>query len=90
MTIMSPSTCSLALRGLIKPPQRPGYEASHILACSGKWSLPVMLIVDLSLAIVQHSPFQFYAFAYTTSLRGGQMGAKEPIVASPGFFVALS
>ena len=27
-------------------------------SCSGKWSLPVMLIVDLSLArVVQHSPF---------------------------------
>ena len=31
-------------------------------SCSGKWSLPVMLIVDQSLArVVQHSPFQFYA-----------------------------
>ena len=31
-------------------------------SCSGKWNLPVTLIVDLSLArVVQHSPFQFYA-----------------------------
>ena len=30
-------------------------------SCSGKWSLPVMLIVDLSLArAVQHSPFLAY------------------------------
>ena len=29
---------------------------------SGKWSVPVILIVDLSLArVVQHSPFRFYA-----------------------------
>ena len=35
--------------------------------CSGKWSLPVMLIVDLSLTrVVQHSPFQFkLCLAYT-------------------------
>ena len=35
-------------------------------SCSGKWSLPVMLIVDLSLVrVVQHSPFQFFCLAYT-------------------------
>ena len=40
------------------------------MTCSGKWSLPVMLIMDLSLArVVQHSPFQFYAFAYTVQAR---------------------
>ena len=31
--------------------------------------LPVMLIVDLSLArVVQHSPFQFHAFAYAVQV----------------------
>ena len=31
--------------------------------------LPVMLIVDLSLArVVQHSPFQFHAYAYTVEV----------------------
>ena len=40
---------------------------------SGKWSLPVMLIVDLSLArVVQHSPFQFYALP-TLELSLGSM-----------------
>ena len=38
-------------------------------SCSGKCSLPVMLIVDLSLArVVQHSPFQFYAFVTPRSV----------------------
>ena len=36
-------------------------------SCSGKWSLPVMLIVDLSLArVVQHSPLHFYALPQYT------------------------
>ena len=37
-----------------------------VALCSGKWSLPVMLIVDLSLArVVQHSPFPVLCLAYT-------------------------
>ena len=35
-------------------------------SCSGKWSLPVMLIVDLSLTtVVQHSPLTALCLAYT-------------------------
>ena len=35
----------------------------------GDVDLPVMLIVDLSLAsVVQHSPFQFHALAYTVQV----------------------
>ena len=35
-------------------------------SCSGKWSLPVMLIVDLSLIrVVQYSPFPVLCLAYT-------------------------
>ena len=42
-------------------PEEISLRAMQSSSCSGKWSLPVMLIVDLSLArVVQHSPFQFY------------------------------
>ena len=56
---MSPGTCSQALSGDIK-------ASMQSSSCSGKWSLPVMLIVDLSLArVVQHSPFPALCLAYT-------------------------
>ena len=59
MTIMSPGTCTQCLR--VKPP------CSHLYA--QELYLPVMLIVDLSLVrVVQHSPFQFHAFAYTVQV----------------------
>ena len=45
-------------------------------SCSGNWSLPVMLIVDLSLArVVQHSPFQFYAHTRVVPQINGALGA---------------
>ena len=50
---MSPSTCT-------EPGDKP-------LACSDHHAqeVSVMLLVDLSLAsVVQHSPFQYHAFAY--------------------------
>ena len=35
-------------------------------SCSGKWSLPEMLFMDLSLTrVVQHSPFPVLCLAYT-------------------------
>ena len=43
-------------------PEGISLRAMQSSSCSGKWSLPVMLVVDLSLArVVQHSPFQLYA-----------------------------
>ena len=55
MTIMSPGTCSQCLG--VKPP------CSHLHA--QELYLPVILIVD---RVVQHSPFQFHAFAYTVQV----------------------
>ena len=40
-------------------------------SCSGKWSLPVMLILDLSLTrVVHHSPFPVLCLAYTRVVDG--------------------
>ena len=61
MTIMSPSTCSQALSK--------GISLHAVTFMLREVDLPVMLIVDLSLArVVQHSPFQFHAYAYTVEV----------------------
>ena len=61
MTIMSPSTCSQALSK--------GISLHAVTFMLREVDLPVMLIVDLSLArVVQHSPFQFHTYAYTVEV----------------------